>query len=261
MLYFSKLKIVFIYLIIIFFSIFAITNFINTNNISFLSKKVNLGLDLQGGSYLLLEVDTNPIVKQKLQNKLISLKKSLKKEKIKYKNLILNNQNISFSLPSTEKEKFDKFFFNKENLINSYYNQYKSYELDYSINNNVVIVSFTKFGIIEIKNTALDQSMEIVRRRIDEVGTKDPTILKRGNDRILIELPGLDDPARIKKLLGKTANLSFRLVTDKDDSFGSELLFFEDEKGELRVSKRVIMSGDNLVNARPSFDNRNNDTR
>tara|TARA_B100000029_G_scaffold406438_1_gene407062 strand:- start:1320 stop:2873 length:1554 start_codon:yes stop_codon:yes gene_type:complete len=259
-LYFSKLKIVFIYLIIIFFSIFAITNFINTNNISFLSKKVNLGLDLQGGSYLLLEVDTNPIVKQKLQNKLISLKKSLKKEKIKYKNLILNNQNISFSLPSTEKEKFDKFFFNKENLINSYYNQYKSYELDYSINNNVVIVTFTKFGIIEIKNTALDQSMEIVRRRIDEVGTKDPTILKRGNDRILIELPGLDDPARIKKLLGKTANLSFRLVTDKDDSFGSELLFFEDEKGELRVSKRVIMSGDNLVNARPSFDNRNNDT-
>ena len=79
MLYFSKLKIVFIYLIIIFFSIFAITNFINTNNISFLSKKVNLGLDLQGGSYLLLEVDTNPIVKQKLQNKLISLKKIFKK--------------------------------------------------------------------------------------------------------------------------------------------------------------------------------------
>jgi len=83
--------------------------------------------------------------------------------------------------------------------------------MQYDIDNNKVEIKFTKFGIIEIKRSTLNQSLEIVRRRIDEVGTKDPTIIRRGNDRILIELPGLTEPNRIKKLLGKTANLTFRL--------------------------------------------------
>ena len=111
-----------------------------------------------------------------------------------------------------------------------------------------------------IKNSLLNDSLEIVRRRVDEVGTKEPTIVRRGNDRILIELPGLDDPNRIKNLLGKTANLTFRIVSDEEDDFGSELLFFEDDKSQLRVNKRVVMSGDNLTNARPTFDNLNNET-
>ena len=86
MLYFSKLKLVTIYFIIVFLSLFSLTNFTKTKDNFFLSKNVHLGLDLQGGSYLLLEVDSRPIIKQKLQNKLISLRKSLKDEKIKYKN-------------------------------------------------------------------------------------------------------------------------------------------------------------------------------
>ena len=89
MLYFSKLKIVIIYLIIIFLSSFFLINFIENEDSFLLSKKVNLGLDLQGGSYLLLEVDSQPMVKQKLQDKLISLRKILKDEKIKYNNLKL----------------------------------------------------------------------------------------------------------------------------------------------------------------------------
>ena len=92
------------------------------------------------------------------------------------------------------------------------------------------------------------------------MGTKDPTIIRRGNDRILIELPGLDDPNRIKNLLGKTANLTFRFVVNESEDFGSELLFFEDKTEQLRVGKRVILSGENLTNAKPSFDNRNNET-
>ena len=105
--------------------------------------------------------------------------------------------------------------------------------MNYSLEENRVKLEYSKFGLIEIKNSALNHSLEIVRRRIDEVGTRDPTIIKRGNDRILIELPGLDDPNRIKNLLGKTANLSFRLVEEGDDNFGSELLFFEDNKNQL----------------------------
>ena len=88
----------------------------------------------------------------------------------------------------------------------------------------------------------------------------EPTIIKRGNDRILIELPGLDDPNRIKKLLGKTANLTFRLVSETENDFGSELLYFEDNEQQLNISKRILLSGDNLITAKPSFDNKNNET-
>ena len=260
MLYFSKLKLVIIYFIIVFLSLFSFANFSDNKDLFLLSKSVNLGLDLQGGSYLLLEVDTEPVVKQKLQNKLISLRKSLKDKKIKYKNLKLQNETINFQLSEGDIQRFEDFFLDKENFINVYYNRYKSYEMDYFIMGNLITITYSKFGLIEIKNSTLDHSLEIVRRRIDEVGTKDPTIIRRGNDRILIELPGLDDPNRIKNLLGTTANLTFRLISEEDDDFGSEFLFFEDGKNELRVNKRVVMSGDNLINARPTFDSRNNET-
>ena len=257
MLYFSKLKLVIIYFVIVFLSVFSIINFLDLKDTPLLSKKVNLGLDLQGGSYLLLEVDSKPVIEEKIQNKLVDLRKILKSKKIKYQNLKLNNQSINFTILEEDEEKFVSFFLDKENPINTYYNKYRSYEMDYSIKNNFVSINYTKYGLIEIKNSILDHSLEIVRRRVDEVGTKDPTIIKRGSDRILIELPGLDDPNRIKNLLGKTANLTSRLVAE-ENNFGSELLFFEDGTDQLNVSKRVVMSGDNLVNARPAFDDQSN---
>ena len=73
-------------------------------------------------------------------------------------------------------------------------------------------LKYSKYGLIELKKTSLNQALEIIRRRIDEVGTNEPSIIRRGTDRILVELPGLDDPMRIKSLLGKTANLTFRFV-------------------------------------------------
>ena len=259
MLYFSKLKLAVIYLIIIFISFFFVTNFI-TNNNSLISKKINLGLDLQGGSYLLLEVDSKPIIKQNFQTKLILLRKYLKDQKIKYKDLKIKDKTITFKILNIEDEIFKEYFFNGDNQINSYFDQYKSFEMDYVINNNIITISYSKFGLIEIKNNALEHSLEVVRRRIDEVGTKDPTIIRRGNDRILIELPGIDDPNRIKKLLGKTAQLEFRLVSEGDENFSSEMISFEDESSELKVNKRIVMSGDNLINAQPSYDSINNQT-
>ena len=262
MLYFSKLKLVSIYFVIVFLSFLSLANFFENEDNILLSKKVNLGLDLQGGSYLLLEVDSQPVIKQRLQDKVIFIRKALKKQKIKYKNLQLQNETISFQLLKDDIKRFEDFFLNKNNSINIYYSTYRSYEMDYFIKNmrtlspaeDLVTITYSKFGLIEIKNSMLDDSLEIVRRRIDEVGTKEPTIIRRGNDRILIELPGLDDPNRIKNLLGKTANLTFRLVSETEDSFGSELLFYEDDDGQLNISKRVILSGDNLINAQPKLD-------
>tara|TARA_Y100000590_G_scaffold441015_1_gene567137 strand:- start:113 stop:1225 length:1113 start_codon:yes stop_codon:yes gene_type:complete len=112
-----------------------------------------------------------------------------------------------------------------------------------------------------LKNSSLDQAIEIVRRRVDEVGTNEPNILKRGNDRILVELPGLENPDRIKSLLGKTANLTFQFITQKSEqSFGSEILQFEDGQEEAIVSKRIILSGDNLVDAKPTMNSQTNET-
>ena len=262
MLYFSKLKLVIIYFVIFFLSLVSLSNFFEIEDNILLTKKVNLGLDLQGGSYLLLEVDSEPAFKQKLQDKLISIRKAFKKQKIKYTNLKLQKETISFQLLKDDIKRFDDFFLNKENSINTYYNRYRSYEMDYSIKDlgslspteDLVTIAYSKFGIIEIKKSILNDSLEIVRRRVDEVGTNEPTIIRRGIERILIELPGLDDPNRIKNLLGKTANLTFRLVSETEDSFGSELLFFEDNEEQMNISKRVILSGDNLTNAQPQLD-------
>ena len=258
MLYFSKLKLITIYSIIVILSFFSFLNFSKISDGPILSKKINLGLDLQGGSYLLLEVDSTPIISRNLQQKVTQLRKYFKENKIKYQNINLSNQSINFQLSKDDIIKFEEFFLNKDNPINFYYGKYRSYEMNQSINNNVVNIEYSKYGLIELKLSSLDQSLEIVRRRIDEVGTNEPTIIKRGNDRILVELPGLEDPNRIKNLLGKTANLTFRLVSETEDIFGSEFLTFENTEDKLNISKRVILSGDNLINAQPSLDKQTN---
>ena len=256
MLNFSKINIFFIYFIFLFISFFSILNFQSEENF-FIDKKVNLGLDLQGGSYLLLEIDSSPLVKEKIQSKVIPLKTLLKENNLEYSNFKIYDDSLSFDLKDFDK--FNNLFFKKkENFLNPYINEYNSFELDVKKpkNNNIKIL-FSKYGLVSINNSALKQSIEIVRRRIDDVGTKEPTILQRGEKRILVELPGLKDPERIKELLGKTAQLDFRLVRDNDE-FGVEKLISETGQ-ELYVSKRIIMSGDNLMDAQPNFNNQSNE--
>ena len=158
-------------------------------------------------------------------------------------------------------DKYDKFkllfFSKKNNSLNPYINNYNSHELDLEITGNNINIFFSKFGLLTINNSALKQSIEIVRRRIDDVGTKEPTILQRGEKRILVELPGLKDPERIKNLLGKTAQLNFRLVSDNDE-FGIDKLVSENGE-DLNVSKRIVMSGDNLIDAQPNFSSQSNE--
>ena len=255
MLNFSKINIFFIYIIFLLISFFSILNFQDDKSLV-INKKVNLGLDLQGGSYLLLEIDSNPLIKERIQSKVIPLKKYLKDNNLEYSNFIINEDNLVFS--TNNLEKFKKIFFSKKNnLLNPYINKYSSFELDFEVlEDNKIKVLYSKYGLLIINNSALKQSIEIVRRRIDDVGTKEPTILQRGEKRILVELPGLKDPERIKSLLGKTAQLNFRLVSDNEE-FGIEKI--TSETGEdLNVSKRVVMSGKNLIDAQPSFNNQSN---
>ncbi len=253
MLNFSKIKILLIYSLFIFVTFFTLLNFQKSDKI-FFDKKVNLGLDLQGGSYLLLEIDTDPIINEKIQNKVLPIKKILKANSIKYNNFSITEKKISFSIDKKNfKQLKNIFFLKKDNIVNPYLDKYNSNELDIIFENKKATILFSKYGIISINNLALKQSIEIVRRRIDDVGTKEPTILQRGDKRILVELPGVKDPERIKTLLGKTAKLNFRIVNDSSNEFGSEKLTSESGE-ELIVSKRIILSGENLVDAQPRID-------
>ena len=260
MLYFSKLRIIFITLISLLFILFAISNLFNFDN-KILNKKINLGLDLQGGSYLLLEIDNDPVIEQKLQNLTVTIRNFFKEKNVRITNFKLSNQTLSFTSDENSKQTILDEFASEESELNPYYQRFKSHQLDIVEENNFFKVSFSKQGIINLKTSSQDQALEIVRRRIDEIGTNEPNILKRGNDRILVELPGLDDPMRIKSLLGKTANLTFRFVTnDIEGSFGAEKLEFEDGTEEAIVSKRIILSGENLLDAQPRMDTENNET-
>ena len=260
MLYFSKLKIISVIIFTLLLSYFSLSNFIKSDD-NYFQRNINLGLDLQGGSYLLLEIDNEPLIIQEVQTKFLQIKKFLKNKKVNFKNIyILNDKDITFEVETEDLNKTIKLFDDNDSEINPYYDQYKSHQFEIKIEQNIFILNFSKYGLIQIKSSSQNQAIEIVRRRVDEIGTNEPNILKRGNDRILVELPGLNNPDRIKSLLGKTANLTFRFVTQNEaESFGTEKLLFEDGT-EAIVSKRIVLSGDNLIDAQPRMDNQSNET-
>ena len=260
MLYFSKLRILFITLFSLLFIIIASSNLFKFDD-EFFSKKINLGLDLQGGSYLLLEIDNDPVIEQKLQNLTTTIRNYFKDQNIKISNIKIEGDSIFFNVDNQNKQIIVDTFIDENSEINPYYPRFKSHQLNIEDTGVNLKINFSKQGLVALKTSSQDQAIEIVRRRIDEVGTNEPNILKRGNNRILVELPGLDDPMRVKSLLGKTANLTFRFVTnDENDGFGVEKLKYEDGTDEATVSKRIIISGDNLLDAQPQMDTQSNQT-
>ncbi len=260
MLYFSKIKIITVILTTLVFFYLSLSNLLNFDD-KFLKNKINLGLDLQGGSYLLLEIDNKPIISQKLQNQVIDLKKFFKNNSVNVRDFFIENDIISFKTDFSSVDLVNNLLSDKENIINPYFEKFKTYEYIIKYNENVFSMYLSDYGLVLLNSASLDQAVEIVRRRVDETGTNEPNILKRGNNRILVELPGLGDPSRIKSLLGKTANLTFQFISsNENDSFGNELLKFDNEIDEAVVSKRIILSGDNLVDAKPRMDTQNNET-
>ena len=268
MLVFENWKKFLVLTISVFAIIFSLPNFlskeIRNNSLSFLkSGEIRLGLDLQGGSYLLLKVESESLQTDRLNSLADELRLAMRNSspRIGYKNLKVSGIELNFTLINQEdsltiKDLLDSI--DKEFIIN----------ID---NYNNVQVSMSEEKIKEISDYAILQSIEIIRRRVDEVGTNEPIIQRQGDDRILVQLPGLEDPERIKKLLGKTARMNFRMVNETasiEDALsgrvppGSDLLFEIDERtGEKSVPyviyKRIGVSGEQLVDANPSMDQNN----
>ena len=218
-------------------------------------KTINLGLDLQGGSYLLLEADINSVVNERLETVNDDVSRKLKEyDVIPLKKEITN-------------EKLNIIFNNQEGLLKGkkILRQFFGTELSISSEEKILVIEYSELALKQIIDLTIEQAIEIVRRRIDETGTKEPLIQRQGTQRILIQLPGIDDPERIKSLLGKTAKLTFQLVDTNSNAFdvkssgrvppGKKLLeSYSDDGQYFVVQRRVMVSGEMLTDARSSFD-------
>ena len=259
MLHFSRLKILFISLTILIGLFFFIPNFLNTPSKIFPEKKVVLGLDLQGGSYLLLEVDSKPLFQEKIDTKAFDIRKKIRSARINYTNFKINNsQTISFQINLDNKNKIEKLLNDKD--INSRVDETNK-ELQFVINDNIVNINFSAAYLQRIKKNAMEQSLEIIRSRIDELGTREPTIIAQGEERILIELPGIKNPKRIKEIIGTTAKLSFKFLANNDANSSSfDILGSKSNLEKFNVEKTLVLSGEHLTDAQPGFDNINNNS-
>ena len=223
----------------------------NSNN-WFFDNKINLGLDLQGGSYLLLEVQTEVLMQEELNNISDSIQLIARGLQTNIINIISEEDEIQLRFSNNDK---------LEEIREKFKNNYRN--VNVTIKNNTMKIAINEIFKKNIKESAIKQSLEIVRKRIDESGTKEPLIQRSGKKRILLQLPGIKDPERIKELLGTTAKLTFHMVDDEDTislkanraPFGKIIVadFYNPEIKYL-VEKKSRVGGENLVDAKASFD-------
>jgi preprotein translocase subunit SecD len=232
-------------------------------------QQINLGLDLQGGSHLLLQVDTKTVIAERLSGVEDSVRRLLRSAKIKYKGLGVRNLAVVFSArdPSQAEiveAKLDDEF--KATTLNQFGSPTKEVLVE-AIGGGGFSLTLTEDAISARIDSTVEQSIEIIRRRIDETGTREPIIQRQGKERILVQLPGVDDPERIKKLLGKTAKLNFHMVDEVNSQSASlsgsappgSMWVPSDEVGpsgrpeNVLVRKRIRVGGDRLVDAQATF--------
>lgn len=239
---FSRFKTLSIIFICLLGLVFSIPNFVkDTNKLpNFLQKKVNLGLELQGGSYLQMYVDLDTAYQNLLQK--LNVRRYLKKNNIKFTEYKIKNKSIEFKLKNSQ---------DYEKLKNIIGDLDKGLRIDLS-SKDLYEISYDVFNQKERNARIINQCIEVVRRRIDETGTKEPFIYRQGVDRIVLQLPGMDDPSQAKKLIGQTGRLTFRLVhgTASSDTIltpNQEILPIKGEdKVALIVDKEVLLTGDEL---------------
>lgn len=227
----------------------------------FPKQQVNLGLDLKGGSSILFEADVNDVIREHYTSLAGSLRQEFRKEKVRYTELKNTKANVVVSLKDPSDADMEK----ARKLIRSV-----DREAEIHVEKGKVTITLLPHAIAEKKRMALGQAIEVIRRRVDETGTLDPSITRQGENRILLQVPGLGDPKRIKELVGRTAKMSFHLGDESVDvsqgpkspvAPGSQVLLRDDYRASVAghelyyaIKKEALITGDMLTNAHPSTD-------
>ncbi len=278
MLYFSRWKTTFIWLAVLLGVLFALPNLLTEQQRaslpSFMPKQpMTLGLDLQGGSYVLLEVDRASLINDRLQSLREDVQVSLRSANVGFTNLRENNGAIQFALRDPAQAQAARAALQglTSPISSGLLAGGSVTETDLTEPQpGTYRLALTNAGIDYRLSTAVSQSIEVVRRRVDELGTTEPVIQRQGLDRIMVQVPGLQDPARLKSLLNQTARLTFRLVDVNNSAeavasgaqplpAGDELLETTDTKPHpILVQRQVMISGENLTDAQAGFEQQTN---
>ena len=219
--------------------------------------QVPLGLDLRGGSYLVLEVDEKDLTNGRLQSLQQDSRRVLRDKNILTRSIVRNGDQIVVTL--TDPTQSGDAVTQLQTLANTITSGLSAGQSDLTIapNAGAITMSFSKAGIASNVDSAVQQSLEVIRKRVDQVGVAEPTIQRVGPNRVLVQLPGAQDPSRLRELLGSTAKMSFHLLADNVDpnNPGPGVTILKDEQGQsYPVLDRIELSGDRLTDARVSFD-------
>lgn len=256
---YSKIKIAVISFVLCLGVFFALPNFLPKevykelpNSVRSWWKPVTLGLDLQGGSYLVMEVDVNTLIHEKLESLADLTRSSLREGKVRFAGLkVEDNALIVKVLNAAQLNEAREIIRKQENIA-----------LDIEAQGSVLTVRYTDEALSTLKNQTVQQSLEIVRKRIDELGTKEPLIQQQGDDRIVIQLPGVQDPAEIKALMGKTAKMTFHLVDEETSPQMAQMgrlpvdsmLISGEDTGYIVLKRAIVVGGESLDDAQGSYD-------
>ncbi|HVY13923.1 MAG TPA: protein translocase subunit SecD [Rhodopila sp.] len=258
MMYFSRLKTTVILAVCLLGLLLGLPNLFSAPAPWLPWRTVHLGLDLRGGSYLLLEVDMKAVVKERLDNLADGIRQALREKQIFYQSLDEQQDQDRVVLRLRDATKTDAAAAALRSLISIDPNNGQA---DLSIDSNpngTITLALSQAALAQRATGAVDQSIEIVRRRIDETGVVDPQITRQGQSRIVVQLPGISDPDRIKQLIGKTAHMTFRLVDETANPMsggppppGDDYLPMQDNPAvKIAVRKRIDVDGADLTDAR-----------
>jgi len=276
MLYFTRLKAAAILLTAVVICLFAVPNFLPEKMVNswpkWAQRHIVLGLDLQGGSHILLEVDTRAVRKEMLETLRDDMRKSLREARIGYTGLLVKGNSVEVRIRNLAQH--DEALSKLRGLsqpLGGLLGSTGQRTIDITdVGSDLFRLAPSEPAIVERVRQAVEQSIQIVERRVNELGTVEPLIARQGSDRILVQVPGLQDPSRLKELLGKTAKLDFRLVDPTMTAQqalqtrpppDSEILYGPPKEGRppYLIQKRVLVSGADLTDAQPGFDQRTNE--
>ena len=223
------------------------------------ARTIVLGLDLQGGAHVLLEVDTPSVVRSKVEALRDDVRRSLREENVRMTGGIgMQAKGVQLRVPDAgdRARLLPKLRALAAPLGASLTGAVSEFTVNES-EDGAIQLALTDAGIDARVRRAVDQSIEVLRRRVDALGTTEPNIQRQGADRILVEVPGLQDPQRLKDILGTTAKLEFRMVADQGENPGDvdQLPYYKPSEGTgpVPVEKRVMVQGEDLTDAQTSF--------